>query len=136
MNLVLPLIAIAALAFAATKQATKKAIEKISVTFKRIKLGLPPKIVLSVFNPTPLKVEITFIRIGISYRGTEVVNLSDLETRVMNPGENELTLTLRPSLEAISLIFRPQKGTPKTIRVNWEIGTKLYSITGEKQTTL
>ena len=136
MNLFLPLIAIAAIAFAATRQATKKAIEKISVTFKRIKLGLPPKIVLSVFNPTPLKVEITFIRIGISYRGTEVVNLSDLETRVMNPGENEITLTLRPSLEAISLIFRPQRGTPKTIRVTWEIGTKLYSITGEKQTTL
>ena len=135
MNLVLPFIAIAALAFAATKQATKKAIEKISVRFKKIIPELPPKIVLSVLNPTPLKVAITFIRIGVSYKDVEVVNLSDLETRVMNPGENEIVLTIRPSLSAISLLFTP-KGTPRTIRISWEVATKFYSIKGEKQTTI
>jgi len=135
MNWILPIIALGALAIAATKQSVKKAVEKISVSLKRIKIGFPPKLVLDVFNPSPLKVTITFINIRILYKGVEVVKLQDLETRVMNPGANEVTLTLRPSLEAIQLLFTP-KGTTRTILVTWEIGTTLYSITGEKSTTL
>ena len=135
MNWILPIIALGALAIAATKQQVKKAVEKISVDLKRIKIGLPPKLVLNVFNPAPIRVTITFINIRILYKGIEVVKLQDLETRVMNPGNNEITLTLKPSIEAIRLLFTP-KGTARTILVTWEIGTNLYSITGEKQTTI
>ena len=131
----LPLIAIGALVYAATRQGVKKAIEKISVSLKQIKPGLPPKIVLEFLNPTPLKVEITFIKISVTYKGVEVATLSDTNTRVINPGSNDIELTLRPSIQAISLL-NVTKGTPRTIGVTWEIGTKLYSITGEKQTTL
>jgi hypothetical protein len=131
----LPLIAIGALIYAATRQGVKKAIEKISVSLKQIKPGLPPKIVLEFLNPTPLKVEITFIKISVTYKGVEVATLSDTNTRVINPGSNDIELTLRPSIQAISLL-NVTKGTPRTIGVTWEIGTKLYSITGEKQTTL
>jgi len=134
MNL-LPLIGIGALIYAATRQATKKAIEKISVSFKKIVPGLPPKIVLEFFNPSPLKVEVTFIKITITYKGVEVATLSDLNTRIINPGSNDITLTLRPSIQALSLLNVP-KGTARTLGITWEVGTKLYSITGEKQATI
>jgi len=131
----LPLVAIGALIYAATRQGVKKAIEKISVSFKKIKPGLPPKIVLEFFNPSPLKVEVTFIKVTILYKGVEVATLSDLNTRIINPGSNDIELTLRPSIQALSLL-NVTKGTPRTIGITWEVGTKLYSITGEKQTTL
>jgi hypothetical protein len=132
---ILPLIGIGALIYAATRQYTRKAVEKISVTFKKVIPGLPPKIVLDFFNPTQLKVEVTFIRVSISYKGVEVATLSDLNTRIINPGSNEIRLTLKPSIQAIGLL-NVTKGTPRTIGITWEVGTKLYSITGEKQTTL
>lgn len=135
MKNLLPLIGIGALIYAATRQATKKAVEKISVSFKAIKPGLPPKIVLEFFNPTPFKIEVTFIKVSITYKGIEVATLSDLNTRIINPGSNDITLTLKPSIQALNLL-NTTKGTPRTLGVTWEIGTKLYSITGEKQTTI
>jgi hypothetical protein len=131
----LPALGIGALIFAALRQGTKKAIEKISVSFEGIVPGLPPKIKLNFFNPTALKVEVTFIKIVVFYKETEVATLSNFDTRVINPGSNKLTLELKPSLSALSLLNKP-KGTARVIRVTWEIGTKLYSITGEKSTTL
>lgn len=131
---ILPAVAIGALIFAALKQGTKKAIEQIAVTFEGIKPGWPPKIKLGIFNPTQLKIEITFIKISVFYKEIEVATLSSFQTRIMNPGNNRLDLDLKPSLSAIALINAP-KG-PKVIRVTWEIGTKLYSVTGEKSTTL
>lgn len=131
---ILPAVAIGALIFAALKQGTKKAIEQISVTFEGIKPGWPPLIKLNLFNPTSLKVEITYIKISVLYKEIEVATLSTFETRVLNPGNNKIQLELKPSLQALSLINAP--AGPKTIRVTWDIGTKLYSITGEKSTTL
>ena len=131
---ILPAIGLGALLFAALRQQTKKAIEKISVGFDGIKAGWPPKIKLSLFNPTSLKVEIIFIRISIFYKEIEVARLSDTETRVIQPGANKLTLEIKPTLSALALINAPK--CPRIIRVTWEIGTKLYSITGEKSTTL
>ena len=130
----LPLLGIGALIFAAMRQGTKKAIEQIAVSFEGIKPGWPPKIKLSIFNPTQLKVEITFIKISVFYKEIEVATLSSFQNRVMNPGNNRLDLDLKPSLSAIALINAP-KG-PKVVRVSWEIGTKLYSVTGEKSATL
>jgi len=131
----LPALGIGALIFAALRQGTKKAIEKISVTFEGIKVGLPPKIKIGIFNPTSLKVEITFIKISVFYKETEVATLSNFDTRLINPGQNSLQLDLKPSLSAIGLLNKT-KGTPRVIRVTWEVGTKLYSVTGEKSATL
>jgi len=130
----LPLLGIGALIFAAMRQGTRKAVQQITVNFEGIRAGWPPKIKLSIFNPTQLRVEITFIRISVFYKQIEVATLSSFQTRIMNPGQNKLDLDLRPSVSAIALINAP-KG-PKVIRVTWEIGTKLYSVTGEKSTSL
>lgn len=130
----LPLLGIGALIFAALKQGTKKAVEQIKVSFDGIKKGWPPQIKLSIFNPTQLKLEITFIKISVFYKEIEVATLSSFETRIMQPGNNKLALDIKPSLSAIALINAP--AGPKIVRVTWEIGTKLYSVTGEKSATL
>ncbi len=130
-----PLLIIGALVWAATRQSVRKSVEQISVSFKRLKLGLKPKITLEFLNPSNLKIEVTFIKIRIFYKEIEVASLSDFQTRIINPGPNDIELTLRPSLSALELFTIPKK-TPRTIKVTWEIATKLYSIKGEKQTTI
>ena len=134
-NWLLPAVAIGALLFMKTKQATKKAIEKISVSLDKIKLGFPLKITLNVFNPTDIKTEVTYITGSISYKGSKVASFSKTETQVVTPGNNKITIELKPSLEALSLL-KASPGTPRTISVAWEVGTNFYNITGEKSTTL
>jgi hypothetical protein len=134
-NWILPAIAIGALLFMRTKQATKKAIEKISVSLDKIKLGFPLKITLNVFNPTDIKTEVTYITGSISYKGSKVASFSKTETQVVMPGNNKITIELKPSLEALSLL-KASPGIPRTISVSWEVGTNFYNITGEKSTTL
>jgi hypothetical protein len=134
-NWILPTVAIGALLFMKSKQATKKALEKISVSLDKIKLGFPLKITLNVFNPTDIKTEVTYITGDIRYKGNKVATFSKTESQVMVPGNNKITIELKPSLEALALL-KPSPGTPKTISVTWEVGTNFYNITGEKSTTL
>lgn len=132
---ILPIIGIGALILGALRQSARKAIDQITVTITGIIGGLPPKIKIRLFNPTSLEVEITYIKIQILYKGQEIATLSNLSTRIIQPGNNDLTFELRPSLGAIGLLA-VKKGAPKTISINWQVGTRFYEITGEKQTTL
>lgn len=132
---ILPIIGIGALILGALKQSANKAIDQITVTITGIIGGLPPKIKIRLFNPTNLEVEITYIKIQILYKGQEIATLSNLATRIIQPGNNDLTFELRPSLGAIGLLA-VKKDAPKTISINWQVGTRFYEITGEKQTTL
>jgi len=134
-NWLLPAVAIGALLFMRTKQATKKAIEKISVSLDKIKLGFPLKITLNIFNPTDIKTEVTYITGDIRYKGNKLATFSKTESQVIVPGNNKITVELKPSLEALALL-KPSPGTPKIISVTWEVGTNYYNITGEKSTTL
>ena len=134
-NWILPAVAIGALLFMRTKQSVKKAIEKVSVSLDKIKLGFPLKITLNVFNPTPVKTEITYITGDIRYKGNKVANFSKTETQIVLPGNNKITIELRPSLEALALL-KPNPTAPKTISITWELGTAFYNVTGEKSTTL
>jgi len=134
-NWVLPAIAIGALLFMKTKQGVKKAIEKVSVSLDKIKLGFPLKITLNIFNPTDIKTEITYITGDIRYKGSKVASFSKTESQIVTPGNNKITIELKPSLEALALL-KPNPGTPKTISITWEVGTSFYNITGEKSTTL
>lgn len=134
-NWILPAVAIGALLFMRTKQSVKKAIEKVSVTLDKIKLGFPLKITLSIFNPTPVKTEITYISGEIKYKGNKVASFSKTESQILQPGTNKITIELRPSLEAIALL-KPNPTAPKTITINWEVGTAFYNVSGEKSTTL
>jgi hypothetical protein len=136
MKSILPLLAIGAFIFAVTKQETKKALEKVSVSFGKIKWGWPIKLTLKIENPTALKVEITFIRGSIKYKGTEVAKFRKTDSQIMNPGTNEVTLEISPSVEALALLKKSEKQAPRVISINWEVGTSLYSITGEKSTTI
>jgi hypothetical protein len=134
-NWLFPAVAIGALLFMRTKQATKKAIEKISVSLDKIKLGFPLKITLNIFNPTDIKTEVTYITGDIRYKGNKLATFSKTESQVIVPGNNKITVELKPSLEALALL-KPSPGTPKIISVTWEVGTNFYNITGEKSTTL
>jgi hypothetical protein len=134
-NWILPAVAIGALLFMRTKQAVKKAVEKISVILDKIKIGFPLKITLNIFNPTDLKTTITFISGDIRYKGSKVASFSKTESQVVIPGNNKITIELRPSLEALALL-KPSPQAPKTISITWEVGTNFYSVTGEKSTTL
>ena len=134
-NWILPAVAIGALLFMRSKQAVKKAVEKISVSLDKIKLGFPLKITLNVFNPTDIKTEVTYISGSISYKGSKVATFSKTESQIVLPGNNKITIELKPSLEALSLL-KANPGAAKTITVTWEVGTNFYNITGEKSTTL
>jgi hypothetical protein len=134
-NWILPAVAIGALLFMRSKQAVKKAVEKISVSLDKIKLGFPLKITLNVFNPTDIKTEITYITGGISYKGSKVATFSKTESQIVLPGNNKITIELKPSLEALSLL-KANPTAAKTITVTWEVGTNFYNIAGEKSTTL
>jgi hypothetical protein len=134
-NWILPAVAIGALLFMRTKQGVKKAVEKISVSLDKIKLGFPLKITLNVFNPTDIKTTVTYISGDIRYKGSKVASFSKTESQVVIPGNNKITIELKPSLEALALL-KPSPGTPKTISITWEVGTNFYSINGEKSTTL
>jgi LEA14-like dessication related protein len=132
---ILPIIGIGALIVAALRQYTRKAVDQISVEFRGVNFKLPPVVRLNVFNPTPLKVEVTYIKIQIRYKGVTIADLNNFDTRIMQPGNNAINLSLRPSIEAIKLISMP-KGSPRTFGVSYQIGTKLYQISGENQTTI
>jgi hypothetical protein len=134
-NWILPAVAIGALLFMRTKQGVKKAIEKVSVSLDKIKLGFPLKITLNIFNPTDIKTEITYITGDIRYKGSKVASFSKTESQIVTPGNNKITIELKPSLEALTLL-KPNPGAPKTISITWEVGTSFYNITGEKSTTL
>lgn len=132
---ILPLIGIGALIFGALRQSARKAIDQISVSITGIVPGLPPKIKFNLFNPTSIKAEVTYIKIQILYKNQEVATLSNLETRYIAPGDNKLTLELKPSLGAIGLLSVP-KSTKRTITIKWQVGTRFYEVTGEKSSTI
>jgi long-subunit fatty acid transport protein len=134
-NWILPAVAIGALLFMRSKQAVKKAVEKISVSLDKIKLGFPLKITLNIFNPTDLKTTITYITGDIRYKGNKVATYSKTESQVITPGNNKIEIELKPSLEALALL-KKTPNAPKTISVTWEVGTNFYNISGEKSTTL
>lgn len=136
MKSILPLIAIGALVIAFTKQQTKKAIEKIQVSFGSVKWGWPIKLNLKIENPTALKVQITYIKGVIQYKGVTVADFKKMDTQVMQPGTNSITLEISPSVEALALLKKSKKQEPRKISIAWEVGTSLYSITGEKSTTI
>jgi hypothetical protein len=134
-NWILPAVAIGALLFMRSKQAVKKAVEKVSVSLDKIKLGFPLKITLNIFNPTDLKTTITYITGDIRYKGNKVATYSKTESQVITPGNNKIEIELKPSLEALALL-KKTPNAPKTISVTWEVGTNFYNISGEKSTTL
>ena len=135
MGTLFPLAIIGLMLYAATTQASKKAIEQISVNIKKFKLGFNPKVTLEVNNPSNRKIQVTFVKIAVFYKEKEVATISDYQTRILQPGPNDITLTIRPSLRALE-IFTIPKGTPRTIKVTWEVATTIYSVKGEKQTTI
>jgi len=134
-NWILPAVAIGALLFMRTKQGVKKAIERLSVSLDRVKPELPLKITLNVFNPTPVKMEVTYITGDIRYKGVRVATFSKTESQIVIPGNNKIEITVKPSLEALALL-KPNPTAPKTITITWEVGTAFYNVTGEKSTTL
>ena len=132
---ILPLIGIGALIVGFLRNYTQKAISQIAVQFRGIELKFPPVIKFNFFNPTPLKVEITYIKVQVKYKGIEVATLNNTETRIIQPGDNSISLTLMPSPSALDFITAP-KGGLRTIGVTYQVGTKLYEVSGENQTTL
>ena len=134
-NWILPAVAIGTLLFMRSKQATKKAIERISVSLDKVVPSFPLKITLKIFNPTDIKTEITYISGSVTYKGFEVATFGKTESQVMVPGNNKITLEVKPSLGALNLL-KPHPNEPRTISVKWEIGTNFYNITGEKNTTI
>jgi len=131
----LPALGIGALIIGFLRQYTKKALDQISVQFRGVDLKFPPVIKFNLFNPTPLKVEIIYIKVQIRYKGVEVANLNNLDTRVIQPGDNSISLTLMPSPNALDL-FNVPKGTARTIGITYQVGTKLYEISGAEQATI
>jgi len=134
-NWILPAVAIGALLFMRSKQAVKKAVEKLSVSLDSVTPSFPLKITLKIFNPSDIKAEITYISGQVFYKGYEVATFSKTESQVMVPGNNKITLTIKPSLGALNLLV-PHPKEPKTILIKWEVGTNFYNITGEKSYTL
>lgn len=131
----LPLLGIGALIVGFLRNYTKKAIDQITVEFRGIELKFPPVIKFNLYNPTPLKVEITYIKVQVKYKGIEVATLNNPDTRIIQPGDNAINLTLMPSPSALDL-FNAPKGTPRTIGITWQIGTKLYEVSGAQQATI
>lgn len=131
----LPILGIGAVALMALKQRTKKAINQLQVQIDGIQLGLPPKIRINLINPTALQIEVTYVRIQVKYKGVEIAKLSNLETRRINPGKNQITLDLMPSISAIALLTKPS-GEKRSIGISYQVGTRLYEVTGEKETTI
>jgi hypothetical protein len=134
-NWILPAVAIGALLFMRSKQSVKKAIERLSVTLDRVEPTFPLKITLKIFNPSNIKAELTYITGQIFYKGFEVATFSKTESQIMVPGNNKITLTIKPSLGALNLLI-PHPKEPKTILIKWEVGTNYYNIPGEKSYTL
>jgi hypothetical protein len=64
-----------------------------------------------------------------------VATFSKTESQIVLPGNNKITIELKPSLEALSLL-KANPTAAKTITVTWEVGTNFYNIAGEKSTTL
>jgi len=131
----LPILGIGALIIGFLRNYTKKAISQITVEFRGIDFKLPPVIKFNLFNPTPLKVEITYIKVQVRYKGIQVATLNNLDTRIIQPGDNVINLTLMPSADALELIRAP-KGTPRTIGITYQVGTKLYEVSGAQQATI
>jgi hypothetical protein len=132
---ILPLLGIGALIIGFLRNYTQKAISQIAVQFRGIELKFPPIIKFNFFNPTPLKVEITYIKVQVKYKGIEVATLNNTETRIIQPGDNSISLTLMPSPSALDFITAP-KGGARTIGITYQVGTKLYEVSGANQATL
>jgi len=134
LNWIFPLIGIGALLATYAKKRVEKAVDKITVDFKDIKKKWPVEVVLSVFNPTPFSITTQFIKVTIKYKGITVGNISELQPRTLKPGSQDITLQIRPSLEALAFFIKsPARARKdKDILIQWSIGTTLYQVDGEK----
>jgi hypothetical protein len=131
----LPWILAGGAAYLISKNYGKTTLKKISVRPTGARLSFSGlKVNFDAFNPTPLKVKVLGITGEIFYKGKSIADFQNLDERILNPGNNSLSVTITPNSGMLNL-FKKQSGK-FSLSVKYSVQTSLYTLTDAKEISL